>query len=339
MLSNRTQPISNPLTLCVTVGDPTGIGPEITVKLLCSHAWPEHVKLNIIGHIDSLHQVALSLGLLLPETDADLCYTNIEGDPIQDAGSIAYQSIVEAVSQIHQGTAHALVTGPISKANLQSSGVIFSGHTEILEHLAWTQFQTQSQADMLFVYQGFRLLLLTRHIPLSQVSTALKLNTVTQSLLNVVDFLKTHEGILSPRLAMLGVNPHAGEVGGDEELNILKPAMAGIEASQWVTFDGPFAADGFFRGFRLDEMTVDAIVSPYHDQGLIPFKMLAGLRAVNVTIGLPFIRTSVSHGTATDIAGRGIASEMSLICAVQQAAQYAQRVQLIPIPSNETVCV
>jgi 4-hydroxythreonine-4-phosphate dehydrogenase len=330
VLSDDVLKTENTLTLCLTVGDPTGIGPEITVKLLCSHAWPERVKLNIIGHIDSLHEVALSLGLLLPEADEELCYTNIVGNPVQDAGNIAYQSIVEAVSQIHQGSAHGLVTGPISKANLQASGVAFSGHTEILEHLAWTQFQTQSQADMLFVYQGFRLLLLTRHIPLSQVGGALKLNTVTQSLLNGVDFLKTHEGITSPRIAMLGVNPHAGEVGGDEELTVLKPAMAAIKTSQNVMFEGPFAADGFFRGFRMDEMTVDAIVSPYHDQGLIPFKMLAGLRAVNVTIGLPFIRTSVSHGTATDIAGRGIASEMSLICAVQQAAQYARRTQLIP---------
>jgi 4-hydroxythreonine-4-phosphate dehydrogenase len=172
---------------------------------------------------------------------------------------------------------------------------------------------------MLFVYQAFRMLLLTRHVPLRQVSQTLTVSAAVRSLDNLVRFLRNHQGIETPRIAMMGVNPHAGEIGGEEEREILLPAMAQIEERHQLTLPPPFPADALFRGFNLNQLPFDAYVAAYHDQGLIPFKLVAGFQAVNVTIGLPFIRTSVSHGTAPDIVGQGIADPSSLHEAVQLA--------------------
>jgi 4-hydroxythreonine-4-phosphate dehydrogenase len=173
---------------------------------------------------------------------------------------------------------------------------------------------------MLFVYKDFRLLLLTRHIPLADVSAALLVSgAVAKPLKTLIGFLRKQLKIEEPRIALLGVNPHAGEIGGGEEDKAFIPVIKAVNAIGATRLEGPFPADGFFRGFSADKPGYDAIAAAYHDQGLIPFKLLSGYEAVNVTIGLPFLRTSVSHGTAEDIAGQGIAREDSLIAAIRTA--------------------
>jgi len=189
------------------------------------------------------------------------------------------------------------------------------------------------QSDMLFLYQQFRMLLLTRHVPLSKVGESMTYEGVCQSLKTLCEFLTEQAKIPHPKIAMLGVNPHAGESMGKgqqhestEEARILIPAIQTIQRLfPSVALTPPLAADGAFRGFKVDHPSYDAYVAAYHDQGLIPFKMMAGLQAVNVTIGLPFLRTSVSHGTAPDIAGKGIASEESLIAAYQAALELMKK--------------
>jgi 4-hydroxythreonine-4-phosphate dehydrogenase len=226
-----------------------------------------------------------------------------------------------------------LVTGPISKEHLHDANVPFSGHTEILQHLARQMYHQPYQSDMLFLYKQFRMLLLTRHVPLRKVSETLSIKGVMRSLDNLAHFFQAHCKINSPRLCMLGVNPHAGELDGDEEDRILKPAIQLISKKYGFGIEPPMAADAAFRHFDVDRLAYDAYVAAYHDQGLIPFKMVAGLSAVNVTIGLPFLRTSVSHGTAPDIAGQGIADPSSLIAAYEAAIQLTQPTESEPQPA------
>jgi 4-hydroxythreonine-4-phosphate dehydrogenase len=223
-----------------------------------------------------------------------------------------------------------LVTGPISKSHLEEAKIPFSGHTEILQHQARKLYprnadQSDYQADMLFVYREFRMLLLTRHVALRKVSETLCIEDVSRSLENLVVFFREAYGLQNPRLCILGVNPHAGEIDGDEEERLLKPALRQVSDQFGFEIPAPIAADAAFRHFDIERLNYDAFVAAYHDQGLIPFKMVAGLNAVNVTIGLPFLRTSVSHGTAEDIVGQGIANPCSLHAAYETALQLTEK--------------
>jgi 4-hydroxythreonine-4-phosphate dehydrogenase len=236
-------------------------------------------------------------------------------------GAVAYHALDAAIRMIVAHEAEALVTGPISKRNLVSAGFPFTGHTEILEDLSKRYFGLMSlQAEMLFVWNHLRVMLLTRHIALRQVPRALE-NTakIKQSFLTLINFLSQKLGRSIPRLAVLAANPHAGELDDAHEKEALTPIVDILQRAGVARIDGPLAADAFFRGFDCRRNDYDGIVAAYHDQGLIPFKMLAGYEGVNVTIGLPFLRTSVSHGTAEDIAGKGIAREESLIAALGTA--------------------
>lgn len=313
-----------PAALCLTIGDPTGIGPEIAVKFL--HAWsqlPTHVRANLIvlGDMANLRWTAGQLGIVLPSS-ALWRAVDTQSNPAKSSGQVAYDALEQAVTLIHQGHARALVTGPLSKENLQAAGLNFSGHTEILEALA-NRFYPESdyQSDMLFVYRQFRMLLLTRHVPLREVSAALTVPGVVRSLTSLLTFLQAYGGVPRPRLGVLGVNPHAGELDGTEEAQVLRPALARVAEQFGFGQEPPMAADAAFRGFDINRMAYDAYVAAYHDQGLIPFKLVAGLQAVNVTIGLPFLRTSVSHGTAPDIVGQGVADPASLMAAYESACQ------------------
>jgi 4-hydroxythreonine-4-phosphate dehydrogenase len=341
-------PPESPKTLALTIGDPTGIGPEICVRFLNRWATGDveainvsmgqeapstQARLRIYGDLTALERMAKQLHLSLPLASESLRYQSIIAPTTVSeaaiAGRIAYGSLEAAVADIHQGQAIALITGPISKENLYQAGLAFEGHTEILQALVRRDFDTEEncQSDMLFLYQKFRMLLLTRHIPLRQVSEALTIEGVSRSLESLCGFLTKTANLPKARIGLLGVNPHAGESMGknqtaedSEETRILKPAIAAVSNRfPDVIISPPLAADGAFRGFSASKPAYDAYVATYHDQGLIPFKMAAGLQAVNVTIGLPFLRTSVSHGTAPDIVGKGIASEESLIAAYQTA--------------------
>ena len=306
------------LPLCLTIGDPTGIGPEIAVKFLSDTFSGE--SLIVIGDIANLEKTAGWLKRELPKHAIQ--YIDVGGEN-KLPGRIAYEAIAEAVRLMAEGRACALVTGPISKENLFAAGFEYPGHTEILEALANQHFSVAApyQSDMLFVYNNFRMLLLTRHVALNAVSHALTQQGTRQSLESLVDFLKTQAGITKPRIAVMGVNPHAGEIGGTEEQIVLEPVIAAINASGKAECVGPLATDALFRNFDVNRLSYDAYVAAYHDQGLIPFKMVAGYEAVNVTIGLPFVRTSVSHGTAPDIAGKGVADPQSLAAAFELAGR------------------
>ncbi len=317
-----------PRAIALTIGDPTGIGPEIMVKFLQNTGLEaDGPNLIVYGDIGHLAWTAESLHCRLPENPR-IRYENLQSSgfntPEKTPGEIAFQSLEAAVSTIHRGEANILVTGPISKENLQTAGISFSGHTEILQHLARKLYGQPYQSDMLFLYRQFRMLLLTRHVPLRKVSETLSVRGIMQSLGSLITFLRTQAHIEHPRLCVLGVNPHAGELDGDEEERLLNPALKLISDKTGIHIEPPVAADAAFRNFDAQNPPYDAYVAAYHDQGLIPFKMVAGLSAVNVTIGLPFLRTSVSHGTAPDIVGHGIADPSSLIEAYQTALQLSQ---------------
>lgn len=317
--------------LLLTLGDPNGIGAEITAKALQRLGeLPPRTRITVIGSIAALEQSATALGLNLPR-NLQVTYQPIIAEK---PGAIAYQAIEKAVQMLAAGEADALVTAPISKHNLREAGHDFAGHTEILEHLANTLFPQPAdgkkhKAEMLFVHNKLRLLLLTRHIPLNEVAAALaQPGAVARPIKTLIRHLREQRQVAEPRLALLGLNPHAGEIGGEEEKKYLLPVVYAVNGIGNTQIDGPYAADGYFRSMDPAAIPHDAIIACYHDQGLIPFKMLAGYAAVNVTIGLPFIRTSVSHGTAEDIVGKSIAREDSLMAALHEA------LALIPAAKN-----
>ncbi len=305
--------------LALTIGDPTGIGPEITAKALQRLDMFPDLALTVIGSLAALHKAAVQTGAPLPKT-SNIDYRDIDADK---PGAVAYQSIAQAVAMIAAGEADALVTGPISKKNLTEASHDFPGHTEILEMLARRMFNApDARAEMLFAYKKFRLLLLTRHIALKDVPAALaQSGAVSRPLKALIRFLRDRAKIDEPRIAILGVNPHAGEIGGEEERKFIMPVIHAVNGIGASRLEGCFPADAFFRGFDPVTTPYDAGVAAYHDQGLIPFKLLAGYEAVNITIGLPFIRTSVGHGTAEDIAGQGIARADSMLAAINTAIE------------------
>jgi 4-hydroxy-L-threonine phosphate dehydrogenase PdxA len=287
--------------IMLTLG--TGIGPELVALWLNTFTPP--VPLHLVG------QVAAMQPWLTRPLPAHVTCTALTGQP----GHVAYNAIDYAVKAIASGQARGLLTGPISKQALWQAGYTqYGGHTEILQALANQHWPNTPpyQADMLFVHGPLRLMLLTRHVPLAQVGQTLTVTGVTQTLTGLVHWLQHHAGIACPAIALLGVNPHAGEIGGQEETQVLAPAREAVMAATGCTISKPLSADAFFRGFNAQAPQWDTVAACYHDQGLIPFKLLAGWQAVNVTTGLPFIRTSVSHGTADDLVGKGTVNTQSL---------------------------
>lgn len=331
-----------PPVYALTVGDATGVGPEITIKFLWRWVAKQPAYgLAVWGDLAVLQATAQQLGINgggLPQHQA-LSYHHPEGcdtafhETSARAGAIAYHAIEQAIAGIAAGHYQGLVTGPVSKAHWWQAGFEETGHTEVLQRLANQHWPSPStwQADMLFAFGQTHLVLLTRHVPLQQVSSALSVSGVYQTLSNTARYLENQLSVTTGgravQLDVLGVNPHAGEIGGQEEQRVLKPAMMQLMQQERAVCRGPFPADAYFRGFRMQDPGCDAVVAVYHDQGLIPVKLLGGWQAVNVTIGLPFLRTSVSHGLAQDIAGRGIAVPDSLEAAVRYLhQQFAQRV-------------
>lgn len=311
--------------IAVTLGDLEGIGGELSLKVaqrLMKDCSPRY-QLRFYGDVHTADAQAEALSLITLKTLARSHPQLISWvqTPAESSGKASYLALEAAVLDALAGKVIGVVTNPISKANWWKAGVPYSGHTEALEMLANREHpraEAPWQADMFFAFQNFRLLLLTRHVPLEAVSTCLDLNQAKASVKALIHTLEQTLAKASYRIALLGVNPHAGEIGGVEEAEILLPLQTWVHQNfPHVTMSLPQPADAFFRGF--DAKTAkgfDAVVSPYHDQGLIPMKMLAGFDAVNVTIGLPFLRTSVSHGMASDIAGQGVANPRSLQAAI-----------------------
>lgn len=284
----------------ITVGDPAGIGPEIARKA---------------ADDPSVRAVCEPL-LYGPSSDADLAAFE-RGRVSAAAAQSAYGAIVQAVEDARASRIAAVATAPINKEAFAAAGLSWRGHTDLLAHLTGAR-----RVAMLFYADVLRVVLATVHIPLAEVSQAL-----TRRALDEIIGLSAAElprfGFPSPRLALAGLNPHAGEHGviGREDDEVLAPAVAAARG-RGIRIDGPLPADTVFVRAMRGEF--DAVIACYHDQGLIPVKLVAFGRAVNVTLGLPIIRTSVDHGTAFDIAGRGIADPSSMIEAVKLAARLAR---------------
>lgn len=232
------------------------------------------------------------------------------------AGQAAYDTIIRAVNAAKSGEVDAIATAPINKFAFSKAGLPWKGHTELIGHLCGT-----ARVAMMFYSLQLKVVLITVHVPLAQVPALITRETVEDIIALTAESLPRF-GILQPRLALAGLNPHAGEDGllGTEDAAVLKPAVA-ASRGRGIDVNGPFPADTIFGRAHRGEF--DCVLACYHDQGLIPIKLLAFGQAVNVTIGLPIIRTSVDHGTAFDIAGKGVADPGSMIEAVKLAAQLA----------------
>jgi 4-hydroxythreonine-4-phosphate dehydrogenase len=282
--------------IAITVGDPAGIGPEIAHKA---------------ADDPRVRDVCVPI-LYGPSSSARF----EPGMLSADAGRAAYEAICSAVRDALADQVQGIATAPVNKLAFARAGLPWKGHTDLLGHLTGS-----GQVAMMFWSEPLKVVLATVHVPLADVPRVL-----TRGLLDAIITLTNRElprfGLREPRLALAGLNPHAGEDGllGDEETRILRPAVDAARA-RGIRIEGPFPGDTVFvRAARGD---FDAVIASYHDQGLIPVKLLAFGRAVNVTLGLPIIRTSVDHGTAFDIAGKGVADHASMVEAVRLAARLA----------------
>jgi 4-hydroxythreonine-4-phosphate dehydrogenase len=284
------------LRIAVTAGDPCGIGPEIVRKAVGDPRVQAVCEPVLYGPPPGIHFPI--------------------GQVSEQAGRAAYEAVCAAVGDVRAGKAAALATAPVSKLAFSRAGLPWKGHTDLLQHLT-----DSPRVAMMFWSDPLKVVLLTIHVPLASVPALL-----TRELVEDTIHLAARElarfAIASPRLAVAGLNPHAGEEGlfGEEERHVLRPSVEAAR-SRGIDVDGPFPSDTVFG--RAVRGEFDAVIACYHDQGLIPVKLLAFGRAVNVTLGLPFVRTSVDHGTAFDIAGRDVADPGSMIEAILLAARLA----------------
>jgi 4-hydroxythreonine-4-phosphate dehydrogenase len=307
--------------LALTVGDPAGIGPEVVLRALASPDRPP-VAVRVYGPIASLRERAARFGLPEPtrldvETvDVPLASGVVLGVVSAAAGRAAAESVLRAARDARRRKVRALVTAPLNKESLAAAGYAWPGHTEMLAEAAGV-----SNVAMMFVGGGLRVALLTIHLPLRAVADALTTAEVVR-VVRLVDRELPRFRAAGRRVALCGLNPHAGEGGrfGDEEQRVFAPAVRQLR-EEGLDVHGPFPADSLFARAARGEF--DAVVAAYHDQGLIPVKLLAFGRAVNVTLGLPFVRTSVDHGTGFDIVEKGVADPGSLVEAMRVAVDLA----------------
>jgi 4-hydroxythreonine-4-phosphate dehydrogenase len=283
--------------IALTVGDPAGIGPEIVAKAAADVRVLELCEPIVYAPPPGLRATPGALSA--------------------EAGRAAYDVIVRAVGDAMAGHVDAIATAPVNKEAFALAGLPWRGHTDLLGHLTGSP-----RVAMMFDAPGLRTVLATVHIPLREVPAALTTELVASTIRLTARELPAFE-CERPRIALAALNPHAGEHGlmGHEDQDVLAPAVRAC-AAEGIDVSGPHAADTVF--VRAHRGEFDVVVACYHDQGLIPVKLLAFGRSVNVTLGLPIVRTSVDHGTAFDIAGRGIADAGSMIHAVLLAARLAK---------------
>jgi 4-hydroxythreonine-4-phosphate dehydrogenase len=282
----------------ITLGDCAGIGPEIVDRALRSNRVPKSAEYKVIGKYPGSRP----------------------GNPTAESARAAAAALEEAVTLVRRGELDAIVTGPVHKARMYEVGFKFAGQTEFFaERCGIKNFA------MCLMGGKITVALVTAHIPLREAASALKQSEIVRVGLLLVDFLNS-QSISSPRIAVAGLNPHAGESGtlGREEIEIIGPAVSELQSgieNRESRIVGPISPDTVFH--RAIEGEFDAVLCMYHDQGLIPLKLHAFHEGVNVTLGLPFPRTSPDHGTAFEIAGKGIARPDSMIAAINLAAELA----------------
>jgi len=319
------------------MGDAAGIGPELVARLF-SQGLPASTV--VYGDVGAVSRAVAQLGLALPvnayesvaqwraaqptqanssEIPVISCSDPLPSDlPLgrvsPQAGLASYHFLLTAITDAMAGNISAIVTAPINKLSLKAAGVDFPGHTEILAHAAGVP-----RVAMMLLNEQLRVILVTIHVALSKVPALITLENELDTI-RLADRACRMLGLASPRIAVAGLNPHAGEGGrfGHEDDAVIRPAIAAARA-EGLDVDGPYPGDTIFMRARRGEF--DIVVAQYHDQGLIPVKYLGVDNGVNVTVGLPFIRTSVDHGTAYDIAGKGLADPSSLRVACELALQ------------------
>ncbi|MBX3595986.1 MAG: 4-hydroxythreonine-4-phosphate dehydrogenase PdxA [Rhizobiaceae bacterium] len=326
-------------SLALTSGDPSGVGPELALAcwrnrtsdtppffLLTDPAFlrsrGQSMGLDIPVEVTTPQRASQVFDRALPVVELASSLTDSPGQPLAENATGIIEAIDRAVSLTLSGEATAVVTCPIAKKPLYDAGFAFPGHTEYLAHLAEKHTGKACLPVMMLAGPQLRTIPVTIHIPLADVPAQLTTELIYQTSCIAARDLKARFGIASPRLALSGMNPHAGEGGalGKQDIDVVQPAVdllveAGIDAR------GPLPADTMFHARA--RQSYDVAICMYHDQALIPAKTLAFDEAVNVTLGLPFIRTSPDHGTAFNIAGRGIARPDSLIAALHMAAAMA----------------
>ena len=284
--------MKRPLIL-ITPGDPAGIGPEIIAKALASPHLPPHCDYELL----------------------DFPQTASPGKPDAASARIALDALEEAVRRLNHGTADAVVTGPVSKESLQAIGFPYPGQTEF-----FSERLVANHTTMCLTGDHLTVALATIHIPLADVATHLNTSAIINCGTLLAEYMQQRLK-RKPRIAVCGLNPHAGENGafGREEIEIISPAVIQLQASGLAEFTGPHVPDAIFRDAA--EGRYDAVVCMYHDQGLIPLKLLDFDNAVNITLGLPRPRLSPDHGTAFAIAGKNMADHSSMLRALQRAAE------------------
>lgn len=310
--------------IAVTMGDPAGIGPEIVVAALASLGPASRARVLVVGDVPRLRAASQILGVDIEisedpigagirvvqvgEVPADLPF----GEITAEAGAASYAYVNTAVTMALERTVAAVVTAPINKEAWNLAGIGFADHTSALVALTGAE-----RHAMMLATDELRSVLVTTHLPLRDAIDSLTASSILETIGVAHDELRS-QGIAAPRIAVAALNPHAGESGlfGREELDIIAPAVVAAQR-EGVDAQGPFPADTVFMRARRGEF--DAVIAMYHDQGLIPIKLLGVDDGVNVTLGLPIIRTSVDHGTAMDIAGTGRASGQSLLYAITSA--------------------
>jgi 4-hydroxythreonine-4-phosphate dehydrogenase len=326
-------PISG-LPLAVSMGDPAGIGPEIVAK-----AWAENVRHQLpvffavgdvgsitavwdgpVDRIDSPDQAGRRFRYALPVLHVHDCENLTPGKPNADGAHCALQSLELATGFARSCAAAAVVTGPVSKAQLYNIGFTYPGQTEFVAERCGIE---RGNAVMMLAGPDLRVVPMTTHIPLSQVLGKLDARLIEQRVHATAKGLQRDFGIEKPRLAIAGINPHGGESGqmGSEETDLLEPVILKLR-TEGIDVVGPLPADTMFHKEARDNY--DAALCAYHDQALIPLKTLYFHEAVNMTLGLPIVRTSPDHGTAFGIAGQNKARPDSMIAAIKMAAMAAQ---------------
>lgn len=321
----------------ISAGDLSGIGLEVVLKSIEDPSVLEFCTPIIYASISSLEKVAKTTGTTLPAFELiqdpqnavhskvnliESWKEEIEGElgiPDEQSGLLAFRSLTQVTQDLSHGSIDALVTAPIDKFNIQSEHFKFPGHTEYLGSVAGME-----RYLMLLVSDGLRVGVVTGHIPVSQIADKLTAEKILTKLQIIDHSLKHDFGIAAPKIAVLGLNPHAGDNGliGSEEKEVIIPAIEKAE-QEGIHAEGPFPADGFFGSSTYKDY--DAILAMYHDQGLVPFKALSFGSGVNFTAGLPFVRTSPDHGTAFDIAGKNLADSSSFKEALQLAVEIVKK--------------
>ncbi len=336
-------------SLALTIGEPAGIGPDLTLAVWHRRAELDIPSFYVVADPDFLRQRARRMDLnvpiatvtptvaaaafrsALPVVPLDLAISAEPGRPDRSSAPAAVASIRRAVGDVMAGAAAAIVTNPVAKNVLYNWGFAEPGHTEFLATLVREATGKALRPVMMLWSPELAVVPVTIHLPLREIFEHLSIGLVVETGRIVAHDLTARFRVARPRLAIAGLNPHAGENGalGEEDRTIVAPAVAQLIA-EGIDARGPLPADSLFH--EAARATYDAALCMYHDQALIPIKTLAFDHAVNVTLGLPFVRTSPDHGTAFDIAGTGTADATSLVAALRLAAQLAMADSLASVP-------